>query len=162
MAVPMAPETLLLSWGFHIISKEESDIYWLLQTGHVHCALSHCSKYAEWNMWLLSHGNTSTESPALKSSKQLPYQTKDVYYTFQFLGWTSYMFSLWSVISPSIFPVILHEVHVPSSQTCTARKEGLFWLNLVTSVSYLFCIIKYSEDPLPASHSKQWLDFLEH
>ena len=118
MAVPMAPETLLLSWGFHIISKEESDIYWLLQTGHVHCALSHCSKYAEWNMWLLSHGNTSTESPALKSSKQLPYQTKDVYYTFQFLGWTSYMFSLWSVISPSIFPVILHELHVPSSQTC--------------------------------------------
>ena len=38
------------------------------------------------------------------------------------------------------------------------NKEGLFWFKLVTSVSYLFCIIKYSGDPLPALHSKQWLD----
>jgi len=42
------------------------------------------------------------------------------------------------------------------------KKEGLFCLNLVTSVSYLFCIIKYGGNPLPTLHSKQWLDFLEH
>jgi len=29
---------------------------------------------------------------------------------------------------------------------------------LVTSVSYLFCIIKYSGVPLPALRSKQWLE----
>jgi len=33
-------------------------------------------------------------------------------------------------------------------------KKGLFWLNLVTSVSYLFYIIKYSGDTLPALHSR--------
>jgi len=30
---------------------------------------------------------------------------------------------------------------------CHCKKEG-FWLNLVTSVSYLFCISKHSGDPM--------------
>ena len=38
-----------------------------------------------------------------------------------------------------------------------SKKEGLFWLNLVTSVSYLFCIIKYSGDPLPDLHISKYL-----
>jgi len=51
------------------------------------------------------------------------------------------------------------KITVKTWQSCTyhCKKEGLFWLNLVTSVSYLLCIIKYSGDPLPALHSKQWL-----
>jgi len=35
------------------------------------------------------------------------------------------------------------------------KEEGLFGLNLVTSGSHLFCIIKYSGVPLPALHFKQ-------
>ena len=49
-----------------------------------------------------------------------------------------------------------------SNKTEPLQKKGLFSLNLVTSVSYLFCIIKYSGNPLPALHSTQGLHFLEH
>jgi len=38
---------------------------------------------------------------------------------------------------------------------CKKRRVVLTQLILVTSVSFLFCIIKYSGDPLPALHSKQ-------
>ena len=34
------------------------------------------------------------------------------------------------------------------------KKRRVVWFNLVTSVSYFFCIIKYSGVPLPALHSK--------
>jgi len=42
-----------------------------------------------------------------------------------------------------------------TQNSSTAKKEGFLRLNLVTSVSYLFCIIKYSGDPLSDLHSKQ-------
>jgi len=45
---------------------------------------------------------------------------------------------------------------------CYTLQERRVVLILVTSVSYLFCIIKCSGDQLPALHSKQRLDFLEH
>jgi len=44
--------------------------------------------------------------------------------------------------------------------TTLCKKEKLFWLKLVTSVSYLLCTIKHSGVPLPALHSNgHKLDF---
>ena len=45
------------------------------------------------------------------------------------------------------------ETQLDSTTTCTVQKEEVVILNLATSVSYLFCIIKYSGDPLPALYS---------
>jgi len=43
----------------------------------------------------------------------------------------------------------------PGMTLCALIHSNGEGFNLVTSVSYLFCIIKYSGVPLPALHSKQ-------
>ena len=49
--------------------------------------------------------------------------------------------------------------YTPNCQvSITVKKKRLFWLNLVISVSYVFCIIKFSGVPLLALHSNNSLN----
>jgi len=53
---------------------------------------------------------------------------------------------------------IILQIHTKLLSLHYCKKERLFWLNLVITVSYIFCIIKFSGVPLPALHSNNSLN----